>query len=106
MIPFPDGGGRWQVSRDGGRFPHWNGAGDELYYIDMDGALMAVSVEPANGVFRATEPEVLFRANLYAGSYGVYDVHPSGERFLILEQSAQYAPISLFANWEEALEVR
>jgi Tol biopolymer transport system component/tRNA A-37 threonylcarbamoyl transferase component Bud32 len=106
VIPFPDGGGRWQVSRDGGRFPRWNGAGDELYYIDMDGALMAVSVEPAGGVFRATEPEVLFRANLYAGSFGVYDVHPSGERFLILEQSAQYAPISLFANWEGALEGR
>jgi len=106
VIPFPAGGGRWQVSREGGRFPRWNAAGDELYYVGLDGTVMAASVDPAGGVFRTSEPEVLFRASLYSGAYGAYDVDPSGERFLILEQAAQTAPISLFTNWEQALDVR
>jgi Tol biopolymer transport system component len=106
VIPFPGGGGRWQVSRDGGRFPRWNAAGTELYYIDLEGGMMAATVDPTGGVFRSQDPVKLFQADLASGSYGGCDVDPSGERFLILQPAAQFAPISLYVNWEEALEVR
>jgi hypothetical protein len=33
-------------------------------------------------------------------------VHPDGSRFAIVEQSAQFAPISLFLNWNKALDER
>ena len=57
-------------------------------------------------MFRATEPQVLFRAQLYTANYGAYDVAPGGDRFLVVEKAAQSAPISFFTNWEQALEGR
>ena len=33
---FPRGGGKWQVSTDGGIMPVWARDGSELYYVDSD----------------------------------------------------------------------
>jgi Tol biopolymer transport system component len=106
VIPFPEGRGRWQVSRDGGRFPRWSTDGDELYYVGLDGMLMQASVQPEGAVFKATEPRLLMETKMFAGNYASYDVMPDGERFLLLEQASQFAPISLFTNWVGALEGR
>src|SRR4029453_2373338 len=43
--PFPDpGGGRGQISSDGGSAPRWRRDGRELYYLDLKGRLQGVSV--------------------------------------------------------------
>ena len=34
--PFPGPGGKWQVSTDGGRYPEWSPAGDELFYTNVN----------------------------------------------------------------------
>ena len=45
--PFPDvNSGRWQVSASGGRTPQWRRDGRELFYVGVDNAMMAVSIEP------------------------------------------------------------
>jgi hypothetical protein len=48
----------------------------------------------------------LFEYQGSPGGLGAYDVHPDGQRFVFAEQSAQFAPISLFVNWTEALKGR
>jgi Tol biopolymer transport system component len=45
---FP-GGGKSQISADGGGFPRWRGDGAELYYLSPDNAVMAVRVKGVSG---------------------------------------------------------
>jgi Tol biopolymer transport system component len=106
VIPFEGRSGKWQVSREGGRFARWSDDGSELFYVDLEGGVMAVSVDPTGDTFVAGEPHRLFQANLASGSFGEYDVDTRGVRFLVLEQTTQDAPISLYMNWEAALEIR
>ena len=41
---FPEPGGKWQVSTNGGGFPVWSRDGRELFYRGSDGTLMAVPI--------------------------------------------------------------
>ena len=41
--PFPEGGGKWQVSTNGGTQPRWSKDGKELFYVEGD-MLIAVVV--------------------------------------------------------------
>ena len=80
--PFPDvNRGLWQVTRDGGTFPVWSRNGRELFYIRLDGTMVAVPVEVSGSVWSAGTPTELFRG-AYAfreGSLGrPYDVAPTG----------------------------
>ena len=45
-FPAP-GGGKWQISKDGGLYPRWRPDGRELFYYALDGALMAVPLKNA-----------------------------------------------------------
>jgi serine/threonine-protein kinase len=57
--PFPSGGGKWQISTDGGGYPVWSADGTRLYYTNDD-TLMAVDVSSEGATFRAETPvEVL-----------------------------------------------
>ena len=52
MRPFPDASRRREkVSIDGGRFPLWGPkGGDELFYVDLKGRMMAASVKLSPGL--------------------------------------------------------
>ncbi|MBE0567359.1 MAG: serine/threonine-protein kinase [Krumholzibacteria bacterium] len=106
VIPFPAGGGRWQVSRAGGRFPRWNATGTELFFADPEGSIQVVQVEAKDSVFRTGDPQRLFEANLAQSSYNEFDYDRVNDRFLILKRTVLDAPIALYLNWRDALEVR
>ncbi len=101
---FPGGDGKWQVSVEGGNFPIWSRAGDELIYR-QDDLLMAVPVE-TKPVFKLGTPVRLFEAResrLSLRPRG-YDVSPDGQRFIgvqNLEQKADEASIIVVLNWFE-----
>ena len=84
--PFPDPGGKYQVSANEGRSPSWTKAGHELVYIEPPNRWMAVSVSTTGDVFRAGNPELLFEGD-FAGGFGgrlpLYDVSADGERFIV-----------------------
>ena len=42
--PFPGPGGQWQVSTTGGYQTRWRSDGHELYYVALDGKLMAAAI--------------------------------------------------------------
>jgi Tol biopolymer transport system component len=89
FTPVADAGsaastGKWMVSR--GNSPgmiHWRQDGKELYYLSLDGTVMAVPVT-ANPGFHAGPPEPLFKVPAgfnRAGPLG--DVSPDGQKFLL-----------------------
>ena len=53
MQPFPARGKPVQVSTKGGAQPRWRADGKELFYIALDGTLMAVPSERRAGRVRA-----------------------------------------------------
>ena len=108
-FPAP-GGGKWQISKDGGWFPRWRRDGRELFYYASDERLMAVPLKSATRLdVGAAVP--LFEARLLngpanaAGIRHQYDVAPDGQRFLLnvpLDDAAA-SSITVVLNWHAAL---
>jgi len=106
VIPFPDGGGKWQVSRAGGRYPMWREDGQELFFQDPEGGIMAVSMDLAGDKFSSGEPQRLFQSFMVSGAMGDFAPSREGDRMLVVEHAVQEAPISIFLNWMEAIATR
>ena len=104
--PFPGPGGKWLVSTNGGREPVWCSDGTELFYRQGD-AMMVVGVTLGES-FEATRPRVLFRGDYNSDPIGhpMYDVHPDGERFLMVRALEGSSPnrITVVLNWFDELE--
>jgi len=97
-------GGKWQVSYEGGREPRWSADGKELYYMTLDGKVMAVGVS-TNTVFEAGTPKLLFqRPQPTSRTVGDYTL--DGKQFFFptsTEQTAQ-APFTVVLNWQAGLK--
>ena len=104
--PFPEGDGKWPVSRSGGEDPRWSRDGKELFYVEGD-TLVAVAVETAPG-FSAGEASRLFSdLSLQQGNYPNYDVSPDGQRFVTVESVGNAtAAIHVVQNWFEEFRGR
>ena len=104
--PFPDAGGKWQVSTAGGVAPRWRADGKELYFLAPDATLMAALVTTAGASFEAGTPVGLFPTRIVEGGIAAisrpqYAVASDG-RFLINQRvaDASAAPITLLLNWQ------
>jgi dipeptidyl aminopeptidase/acylaminoacyl peptidase len=100
---------REKVSIDGGRYPRWGpAASGELYYVALDGAMMAVPIEltPRLRVGRAMKL-FDFAVPQRGISARFYDVSEVDGRFLITRSESQTATESIDAsvvvNWFEEL---
>jgi serine/threonine-protein kinase len=86
--PFPDvDAGKWPVSTGGGGQPVWGRNGRELFYVTMDGEMVAARYDGSDG-YRVTGRTILFEVP--AGAFqmptayaGKYDVTPDGQRFIM-----------------------
>jgi Tol biopolymer transport system component len=103
--PFPDPSrGRWQISTEGGATPRWRGDGRELYYIDLKGRLMGLSVTTAPD-FNIQQTTLTIQTPLPlpipSGGLSLYDVTKDGQRFLMTVPIAgtNATPISVRLNW-------
>jgi eukaryotic-like serine/threonine-protein kinase len=110
--PFPaaaGGGSKTQVSRDGGDQPRWRHDGKELFYLSLDGKLMAVDVTEGPS-FKTGAPKSLFQALVVRGRreslLGVlrWDVAPDGRRFLINTLKTPSEPLTVVLNWTTDLK--
>ena len=94
-------GGKWMISRNGGRQPRWRRDGREIFYLALDDNVVAeeVSTDP---YFRASEARPLFHApHLVAFDGPQYDVSRDGQRFLINTDPAAISstPVIVTVNW-------
>ena len=109
---FPALGDIQTISTDGGRQPLWSPDGRELFYRGPRG-MMVVAVLETEPTLRLGDPEVLFDTQYFYGrAQRTYDLHPNGQRFLMVKDapptddsgvSAQ-PQIILIENWFEELK--
>jgi serine/threonine protein kinase/Tol biopolymer transport system component len=105
VVSFPQAGGKWQISTDGGRSPVWSRDGRELYYYSLDNKIMAVEIRP--GVqFQFGAPKALLGVRI-AGLGTGFEVSKEG-RFLLpvpVEQQ-DTRPMTVVLNWPQMLKSR
>jgi Tol biopolymer transport system component len=106
VAPFPGGGSRVQVSREGGTQPRWNPAGSEILLKTPDNVLTAVRIETGSGTISVGTPTPLFPIVEFTG--WTYDVTADGTRFLVREPLAEgdASPITLLTDWTAILTQR
>jgi Tol biopolymer transport system component len=111
VVSFPQPGGKWQISTNGGQQPVWSHAGRELYYYGPDNKIMAVDIKPSvsgSPQLQFSAPRTLFEVSISRqgeiGDIGLA-VNKDG-RFLLpalVEQGAS-APMTVALNWPEILK--
>jgi eukaryotic-like serine/threonine-protein kinase len=102
-VSFPDGKRKTKISISGGTHPRWSPTGNEIFYVDPDDSLVAVSVTPD---LKLGQPRRLFTSeeagsdlSLDTLSY-VYDVGPKAERFVVVQMPTG-GRIAVVQNWLE-----
>ncbi len=99
--PFPNRGGKWQVSTQGGTEPRWSPDGRTLYYTSGQ-RMMAVSVSTSSG-FVVGQPRQLFdKYQALPVDSGIsYDVLPNGQGFVttLSKNPSAYQQIRVVLNW-------
>ena len=103
---FPEGGGKWQVSTDGGQVPVWTRDGKSILYTYGD-AIWAVDVDTSNG-FHAGTPRELRRGPfvLRTAPFRNFDAGPGGRLALISRRTDVAAPRQLewLIGWQTKLQ--
>ena len=84
---FPKtGGGKWQISAQGGDEAFWRGDGRELFFISLDQKLMSVEIKPGEKLEPGI-PKALFQTNIVSshltGDRNYYVPSRDGKKFLI-----------------------
>jgi Tol biopolymer transport system component len=105
VAPFPDSGGKWQVSTMGGSAPRWRRDGKELFYVGPGNTLMAADVSVQGGRVEVGTIRKLFQARAVTPR-SFYDVTPDGQQFLVntLDDPATSLPVTLVVNWPALLK--
>ena len=103
--PYPEPGGRVQVSSGGGTEPVWSRDGQRLFYV-AGRRIMAARLAPPPNV------RVLARDSLFVGggfgdfSGATYDVAPDGGSFLMLRTDQQHVQLVIALDWASAVSAR
>jgi len=101
------GGGKRQISTEGGTEPIWSRDGKELFYRNGD-RMMAVDISTKPSFSHGT-PRLLFEGQYTVGPLSIasYDVTPDGRHFVML-QSSDSSPgatqIHVVQNWQAGLK--
>ena len=110
--PFPQGGGKWQVSANGGNFHRWSKDGRELFYVEGE-TLMSVAVSTTDGFSAGSAKPLFARPGLAVGASSTFDVSPDGQRFVVVEdveseegKEAKPPSIHVVENWFEEFKDR
>ncbi len=111
LQPFRQHGQRVRVSANGGGQPKWRGDGKELFFLALDGSLMAVDVRggaplPEVGIPTTLIPAAVLRAVVMGPDFDDYAVTADGQRFLIKRSAATGEPsqIHVLLNWPSLIE--
>lgn len=102
------GSDRKRISSAGANLPVWRRDGNELFFIDADGQLMAANVKTGGPEFAFDTPTALFKTRMLSrfGSTHEFDVSLDGQRFVIgtLVGEPTAPPPTVILNWTAALK--
>jgi Tol biopolymer transport system component len=109
--PFRSGEEKQQISTAGGAQPRWAHSGRELFYVALDGTLMAAPVKAKTDEksFDFGPPVPLFSTRISGGAVPggnkqQYVVAADGQRFLINVAAEVTSPITLVLHWKPPAE--
>ena len=97
LTRFPSGDGKWQLSADGGDWAiGWKEDSSEIFFLDLEGALLSVRVELGDIVV-ADRPQHLFSTR----SENTWASTLDGQRFILgtPDDPDEGYPITLIVNW-------
>jgi Tol biopolymer transport system component len=104
--PFRSRGERVRVSASGGGQPKWRGDGKELFFLDLNGALMAVDVHEGKAGLQVGIPTMLvsagrLRAVVEGPDFDDYAVTADGRHFLVKRhgEKNEKPRIHVLVNW-------
>lgn len=106
VATFPGFTEKRQVSTTGGMEPIWRPDGRELFYLDLDGRLMAVpvSTQPA---FDLGTAAALFQTGMRPSLLSHYAAARDGQKFLLLEPDpSALESLTLVLDWPARLRSR
>ena len=106
--PFPGPGNKWPISTNGGSQVRWRRDGKEIYYVALDGRLMAapIALRPNGQAPDVGAPVALFAPPLggmvQQGDFRhQYMVSADGQRFLVATLTErENPPITVILNWK------
>jgi Tol biopolymer transport system component len=106
VVPYPGPGGKVQISANGGYQNRWRSDGKEVFYVGLDGKLMAAEIKTSGASLEVGRIEPLFGGFQVGTGPLPYDVAPGGQRFLVDFQIEQPAtqPLTLVQNWTVGLK--
>ncbi len=101
VIPYPPTGERWQISGEGGVQPRWSPEGDELFYLDLAGRLMAVAM-PGGDPRRAAAAQALFETTVRPSNTFDQFAVASKNRFLFRLPYGEdpQVPVHVVVGWD------
>ena len=110
LRPFPNVSARREkLSINGGRYPLWGPAGSgELYYVDLNGNMMAASVKTSPSLSLGKVTKLFATEKPARGVSGrPYDLSPIDGRFLVTkpvrDRAGAAINISVVLNWFQEL---
>jgi eukaryotic-like serine/threonine-protein kinase len=106
VVPFQHGGGRWEVSTNGGTGPKWRGDGKELFYLSQDNKIMSAEISEAGSSLVIGKVQSLFQVNPFRTTFRPYDASSDGKKFVVVSMGATEVsePLTLVVNWPALLK--
>ena len=101
--PFSKRDGLRQVSTSGGYWPRWRPDGKELYYVGLDGKMMAVPIAVKGATIERGLPTTLFQTPVSGTApqnRSQYDIAPDGRFLFVTVADAALPPITVLLNWK------
>ena len=111
VVPFPGPGPRYKISADGAAHGIWAPDMSAVYYLEngVESDMWEVKIN-LDGEFSFEKPNSLFSGHYYNSYFnsrsGIFDIHPDGDRFLMLQNSeSEILPsIKVIVNWQQELD--
>ncbi len=84
VVPFPQSGGKWQISTDGGSEPRWSKTGHEIFYTKGTD-IFAVPYTVEKNSFVAGKPQPVFSRIAMRFPYTGFDVTADGQHIVAFQ---------------------
>jgi len=106
VMSLEPGGGKIQISTDGGASPRWRRDGQEILYLNAEHSMMSVPVKGSGARFEAGTPSRLFEVDHVPSAGPIFDVTADGQRFIVNAAAPSKATPHLIVvvNWPALLK--
>ena len=82
---FPDKGGKWQISSEGGTYPNWSSDRRTIFFRTLDNHIMTVNYTAKGNAFTSEKPRLWTDQSIAeVGTTRNYDLSPDGKRIVAL----------------------